>query len=513
MAPSTPTCCCCPAPRTGKSGGTSPPLHARRRRRPRGAGRAGGGRRRPLRGGAGSPGQPPPHPAGTAAEGAGRRRRRGTGRGRLGSTGQPWFYDAERYSRVAAARVAEQNSMLDYEFTSGCRMEFLARRWTTTPPSVRPVRQLRRPLVPRQIDAEARGRRPTLGRVGGELEPRLKWPGGMDRLGVPVKGKLKPGEGAAAAASGPPHRPGVGRTAAGTLRVRGRGPAHRGRHAAGLRAGARHGRPGMAATRAGAVRRPSPLSACPPGGIRHWWDPLPRGSPSRPDALPRRTVTGHGGPPGDPGGNSAFRLAAVWDRLVVGPARGSMASLRGPGVMLLDDLVDSRWTITVAGPRPARRRGGGVLAVRAGARRAEPIRARHCRRDADLRAGVPVQGQAVRRVGEHQDRHGQERATERAGRVRVEDRQAVERRISSAPTAIPSRRPAGPVLLKQCSPTSAGPDDVRVLHRGVRGEPDGAEGPAAHQQGKDDGLGVSGVSRAHKAKVAAEARDAKTSMA
>ena len=26
------------------------------------------------------------------------------------------------------------------------------------------------------------------------LEPRLQWPSGMDRLGVPVKGKIKPDE-------------------------------------------------------------------------------------------------------------------------------------------------------------------------------------------------------------------------------------------------------------------------------------------------------------------------------
>ncbi|MDQ1588243.1 MAG: ATP-dependent helicase RecQ, partial [Microbacteriaceae bacterium] len=42
-------------------------------------------------------------------------------------TGQPWTYDSERYERVAAAREAEQQAMLDFETTSGCRMEFLQR--------------------------------------------------------------------------------------------------------------------------------------------------------------------------------------------------------------------------------------------------------------------------------------------------------------------------------------------------------------------------------------------------
>jgi ATP-dependent DNA helicase RecQ len=54
-----------------------------------------------------------------------------------------------------------------------------------------------------------------------------------------------------------------------------------------------------------------------------------------------------GGPTGGPGGNSAFRLAGVWDRFVVGPELG--ASLAGAGpILLVDDLVDSRWTLAVA---------------------------------------------------------------------------------------------------------------------------------------------------------------------
>ena len=53
--------------------------------------------------------------------------------------------------------------------------------------------------------------------------------------------------------------------------------------------------------------------------------------------------------PGEPGGNSAFRLAAVHDRFTVPAAMaGALAGLAGP-VLLVDDLVDSRWTVTVAG--------------------------------------------------------------------------------------------------------------------------------------------------------------------
>ncbi|MCO5328384.1 MAG: RecQ family ATP-dependent DNA helicase, partial [Solirubrobacterales bacterium] len=41
------------------------------------------------------------------------------------ATGQPWVYDAERYQRIAEARVAEQDAMLAYEQLANCRMAFL----------------------------------------------------------------------------------------------------------------------------------------------------------------------------------------------------------------------------------------------------------------------------------------------------------------------------------------------------------------------------------------------------
>jgi ATP-dependent DNA helicase RecQ len=69
----------------------------------------------------------------------------------------------------------------------------------------------------------------------------------------------------------------------------------------------------------------------------------------------------HGGPTGGPGGNSAFRLAALHDRFTVGPdLAGRLAGLAGP-VLLVDDLVDSRWTVTVAGAVLRRAGAPGVL--------------------------------------------------------------------------------------------------------------------------------------------------------
>jgi ATP-dependent DNA helicase RecQ len=50
-----------------------------------------------------------------------------------------------------------------------------------------------------------------------------------------------------------------------------------------------------------------------------------------------------GGPSGQPGGNSVFRLAGLWDRF----GADHLDVPAGP-VLLVDDLVDSRWTMTVA---------------------------------------------------------------------------------------------------------------------------------------------------------------------
>jgi ATP-dependent DNA helicase RecQ len=69
----------------------------------------------------------------------------------------------------------------------------------------------------------------------------------------------------------------------------------------------------------------------------------------------------HGGPTGGPGGNSAFRLAGVWERIAVGPELRARLRELGPApVLLVDDLADSRWTMTVAG-RELRRAGATVV--------------------------------------------------------------------------------------------------------------------------------------------------------
>jgi len=69
----------------------------------------------------------------------------------------------------------------------------------------------------------------------------------------------------------------------------------------------------------------------------------------------------HGGPTGSRGGNSAYRLAGVWDRLAVGPELAqALADIGDQPVLLVDDLIDSRWTLTVAA-RALRRSGVGAV--------------------------------------------------------------------------------------------------------------------------------------------------------
>jgi ATP-dependent DNA helicase RecQ len=63
-----------------------------------------------------------------------------------------------------------------------------------------------------------------------------------------------------------------------------------------------------------------------------------------------------GAPCDTAGGNSAYRLAGVWGRFGVGTdLAAALGEASGP-VLLVDDLVDSRWTFTVAA-RELRRHG------------------------------------------------------------------------------------------------------------------------------------------------------------
>ena len=118
------------------------------------------------------------------------------------ATGQPWEYDAPRYERLAAAREVEQQAMLEYQHTTGCRMNFLRRQLDdpslpaldgATPGCGRCDNCTgQRPDI--SVDAEAvAATRARLDRPGIDLAPRKQWPTGMAKLGVPLSGKISAG--------------------------------------------------------------------------------------------------------------------------------------------------------------------------------------------------------------------------------------------------------------------------------------------------------------------------------
>ena len=269
------------------------------------------------------------------------------------ATGVPWEYDAARYERVAAARAGEQQLMVDYERTDGCRMAFLQE--TLDDPSAQPCGRCdgcAGPWYPTEVpDRVVGAARERLDRVGVPLDPRAQWPTGMDRIGVPVKGRIPAEESLL-----------PGRALA---RLSDLGWGQRLREV----------------LREDAPISPELLRACVPVLAEWGWAQRPVGVVAMPSRSHPRLVGSlaaglaeigrlpllgaldldHGGPTGEMGGNSAYRLAGTWERVVVGPdLAAALASAGGP-VLLVDDVVSTRWTMTVAGR--ALRLGGapGVL--------------------------------------------------------------------------------------------------------------------------------------------------------
>src|SRR4029077_7356760 len=108
------------------------------------------------------------------------------------ATGQPWHYDAERYERVAAERVREQEAMLAYQATDGCRMEYLRRQLDD--PAAAPCGRCDNCTGTREAaevpKASAAAARERLLRPGVTVDPRRMWPTGMKALGVEAAGKI-----------------------------------------------------------------------------------------------------------------------------------------------------------------------------------------------------------------------------------------------------------------------------------------------------------------------------------
>jgi ATP-dependent DNA helicase RecQ len=310
------------------------------------------------------------------------------------STGRPWVYDADRYARVTQTREAEQRAMLAYARpvdSAECRMAFLQE--ALDDPTAAPCGRCDvcagpwyTADVPAGAAAAASAR---LDRPGVELAPRAQWPTGADRLGVEVKGKIAAGD-----------QVETGRAVA---RLTDLGWGQRLRTLLGddgvggvaqltddLQAPSIEEDPDAAFDVSHRVIRPGLPSDAPPDDdllkacarvLASWdWAQRPAAVVAMPSRRRPALVSGvaqglarlgrlpylgeldlaHSGPTGQPGGNSAFRLAGIWGRVVVGDhLREQLASVDGP-VLLVDDLADSRWTVTVAG-RELRRAGASAV--------------------------------------------------------------------------------------------------------------------------------------------------------
>jgi ATP-dependent DNA helicase RecQ len=305
------------------------------------------------------------------------------------STGQPWIYDAERYARVTRTREAEQRSMIAYARPvdeATCRMAFLQE--ALDDPTAAPCGRCdvcAGPWYSADVpEGAAEAASAALDRPGVELAPRAQWPTGADRLGVDVKGKIAPSD-----------QVETGRAVA---RLTDLGWGQRLRSLLGddgvggvvtldLEAPSLEEDPDAAFDVP--VRRS--VSDVPPDDellracarvLGSWdWKERPGAVVAMPSRRRPQLVTGlaqglarlgrlpylgelslqHGGPTGRPGGNSAFRLAAVWDRIVVGrELRDRLSEAGSAPVLLVDDLADSRWTMTVAG-RELRRAGAASV--------------------------------------------------------------------------------------------------------------------------------------------------------
>lgn len=258
------------------------------------------------------------------------------------ATGHPWVYDAERYERIAAERVAEQQHMLEYERTSECRMEYLQR--SLDDDTAQPCGKCDNCAgvwYPVDVAPDAAAlASTTLERVGIPVEARAQWPVGSGL----VKGRIAEGE-----------RFAEGRALA-RLTDLGWGNTLRALFAA----------PDAAAS-------PALLAAC-VSVLGDWkWEQRPVAVVSMPSRSRRLLIASvaeglaaagklpylgslsfaNGGPSGEPGGNSAYRVAGVFERFAFDQP------LEGP-VLLVDDLVDSRWTLTVAA-RVLRRAGASAV--------------------------------------------------------------------------------------------------------------------------------------------------------
>src|SRR4051794_19325829 len=112
------------------------------------------------------------------------------------ATGEPWTYDADRYRKVDEVRRAEQQAMRDYIATDACRMEFLRRQLDD--PGAAPCGRCDNCTGKRWstdvADTTMTASRDELRRPGVEIEVRSMWPTGLASIGIPLSGRISADE-------------------------------------------------------------------------------------------------------------------------------------------------------------------------------------------------------------------------------------------------------------------------------------------------------------------------------
>jgi ATP-dependent DNA helicase RecQ len=272
-------------------------------------------------------------------------------RGGWTATGRDWVYEQDRYDRVAAARRDEQAAMLEYIATDRCRMRFL--REALDDPGAEDCGRCDNcgglQLPTSYDDTTMRTAEQRLTRPGVAVSPRKMWPQALANLGIDLKGRINAGEAAE-----------EGRVVA-RLTDLGLGQS--------LRDLFRPGVPDQEVPHDLVRGCVAMLADWQPGaeaivGFESRTHPILVGSLvdglSRHLGVPvvgRLAIVDDSVAPGQGASNSAQRVAAVLRRYRLEADDSVLAARR---VLLVDDLVDTGWSVTL-GARMLRQAGASAV--------------------------------------------------------------------------------------------------------------------------------------------------------